>query len=55
MNGDLTLEAAAESRTELAAFRQCYWDGIETRVERLREAGRAVANPFNLHPSVEID
>lgn len=53
--GDVSLDAKAESRSELAAFRQCYRTTIGERVERRRLTGLSLPEAFNLDPEVDID
>jgi hypothetical protein len=53
--GDITLRADADSRMDLPGFRDCYWRGIQARVERRREAGQPVPDNANLRPDVDVD
>jgi hypothetical protein len=54
-DGGLSLSAAAGSRIDAAGFRECYWTGVPTRVERRRAAGLSVPQDVNLHPDIDID
>lgn len=54
-DGALTLRAAQDSRSELAAYAACYHDGIRARVERRKQAGLPVPESANLRPEVDID
>jgi len=55
LGGDVSLDAAADSRSELAGFRTCYREGIRTRVAQLRTGGREVPPDVALEPDVEIE
>jgi hypothetical protein len=55
LDGSLGISAAANSRSEAAPFRDCYWRGIEKQVDRRRAAGLAVPEAMNLKPDIEID
>jgi len=54
-DGDLQVDLAAESRSELRQFRACYWEEIRKRVDARRQEGLPVPDPFNLQPDVEAD
>jgi hypothetical protein len=54
-DGDLQVDLAAESRSELRQFTACYWEGIRQRVDARGQKGLAVPEPFNLQPGVEAD
>lgn len=54
-DGALTLRAAQDSRSELAAFTTCYHDGIQIQVERRKQAGLVVPQSANLRPGVDIN
>jgi hypothetical protein len=54
-DGDLQVDLAAESRSELRQFTACYWEGIHQRVNARRQKGLSVPDPFNLQPGVEAD
>jgi hypothetical protein len=45
----------ANSRIDAAGFRACYWQGVQTRVERRRGAGLPVPEGINLRPDIDID
>jgi hypothetical protein len=51
-DGDLEVDLAAESRSELRPFRECYWAGIQRRVDARRQKDLPVPEPFNLQPGV---
>jgi hypothetical protein len=53
--GDLSLRADAESRSEAAPFRECYRHGVTVRLERRRAAGLPMPEHVNTDPSVDID
>jgi hypothetical protein len=53
--GDITLRADADSRMDLPGFRDCYWRGIQARVDRRRETGQALPGNVNLRPDVDVD
>jgi len=52
-DGDLQVDLAAESRSELRQFTACYWEGIRQRVDARRQRGLPVPDPFNLQPGVD--
>jgi hypothetical protein len=54
-DGDLSVRAAADSQSEVAAFRECYRQGLQQRLERRRAEGRPVPDDVNTNPSVEVD
>jgi hypothetical protein len=54
-DGDLQVDLAAESRSELRQFTACYWEGIRQRVDARRQKGLPVPDPFNLQPGVDVD
>jgi hypothetical protein len=53
--GDLSLRADADSRSEAAPFRECYRHGVATRLERRRAAGLPVPEHPNTDPTVDIN
>jgi len=55
LGGDITLRADADSRMDLPGFRDCYWRGIQTRVDHRREAGQPVPDNANFRPDVDVD
>jgi hypothetical protein len=55
VDGSLKLSAAANSRIEAGAFRDCYWQAVPARVERRRAAGLAVPEGISLHPDIDFD
>lgn len=54
-DGDLQVDLAAESRSEIRQFIACYWEGIRQRVDARRQKGLTVPDPFNLQPGVDFD
>jgi hypothetical protein len=54
-DGALSLSADANSRIDAAGFLECYWQGVQARVERRRGAGLPVPDGINLRPDVDID
>jgi hypothetical protein len=54
-DGDLHVDLAAESRSELRQFTACYWEGIRQRVDARRQKSLPVPEPFNLQPGVDAD
>jgi hypothetical protein len=54
-SGELSLRADADSRQDAAGFRDCYWRGIQARVDRRRDAGQPVPDNVNLRPDIDID
>jgi hypothetical protein len=54
-DGSVTAHTDAESRMDLASFSTCYRQGVETRVERRRQAGLPVPEGLNQELTVEID
>jgi hypothetical protein len=54
-DGDLQVDLAAESRSELRQFTACYWEGIRQRVDARRQKSLPVPEPFNLQPGVDAD
>ena len=55
LDGALSLSADADSRSEFASFRDCYWKGVATRVERRRAAGLPVPDAMNMTPDIDLD
>jgi hypothetical protein len=55
VNGDLQGDTAADSKSEIRQFSACYWEGIQTRVNKRQEKGQPVPEPFNLKPEVDLD
>lgn len=53
--GDISLRADADSRMDLPGFRDCYWKGIQARVDRRREEGKPVPDDVNLRPDIDLD
>jgi hypothetical protein len=49
------MHADAETRIELASFRECYREVVRTRVERRRRAGEPVPDTLLEAPTAEID
>jgi hypothetical protein len=54
-DGDLQVDLAAESRSELRQFTACYWESIRQRIGARRQKGLPVPDPFNLQPGVDVD
>ncbi|HSB43229.1 MAG TPA: hypothetical protein VLK28_15435 [Methylomirabilota bacterium] len=54
-DGALSLSADANSRIDAAGFLECYWQGVQARVERRCGAGLPVPDGLNLRPDVDID
>ena len=54
-DGGLSVTAAANSRIDAAGFRECYWTGVQERLERRRAAGLSVPQGANLRPDIDID
>ncbi len=52
-DGDLQVDLAAESRSELRQFTACYWQGIRQRIDARHQKGLPVPDPFNLEPGVD--
>lgn len=55
MDGSVSLEAAADSRSELQPFTRCYHDEVRERAERRRAAGLLLPDSFDLTPGVDLD
>jgi hypothetical protein len=55
VNGDLNVEAFAESRIDRAPVIECYHREIRRRIEQRRQQGLPVPDDINLAPSVEIE
>jgi hypothetical protein len=55
VDGSLSLRADAESRGELASFRDCYWKAVRERADQRGAAGSTLPDNINLQPDVEID
>jgi hypothetical protein len=55
MNGDLSMEAAADSRFDRLPFTQCYYEGIAKRVAERRQKGQFVPDDLRMEPSVDFD
>ncbi len=55
LDGALSLSAGADSRSEFASFRDCYWKGVATRVEQRRAAGLPVPDAMNLTPDIDLE
>jgi hypothetical protein len=53
--GDITLRADADSRMDRPGFRDCYWRGIQARVDHPRDAGQPVPDNANLRPDIDVD
>jgi hypothetical protein len=51
-NGDLDLDVDAGQTHDIPAFAQCYWAGIEKRVDARRTAGLPMPATFEMHPEV---
>ncbi len=49
------LKAPLDSRIDAAGFRECYWQGVKTRVEQRRAAGLPVPEGVNVDPGIDID
>ena len=54
-SGGITMHADAETRAELAAFKQCYAKAVQTRVDARRKAGEPVPPELLEEPSVSLD
>ena len=52
-DGGLSVSAAANSRIDAAAFRECYWAGVSARLEQRRAAGSSVPPDANLRPGID--
>ena len=52
VNGDLDLDVDAGQTQDVPYFTKCYWEAIETRVEKRRAAGLPIPAKFELHPEV---
>jgi hypothetical protein len=54
-DGDLTLDAAADSTSELRQFCACYRQGVRKRADLRRQKGQPLPDGLNLQPAVELD
>jgi len=55
VEGDLTLGVEALQTQDVRRFTECYWQGINQRVERRRQADLPLPDPLNLKPTVDFD
>jgi hypothetical protein len=55
MNGDLSMEASADSRFDRLPFTYCYHDAIAQRVAERRQMGLGVPDDIKLKPDVDFD
>jgi hypothetical protein len=54
-NGDLTVSADHDILRDLAAFTQCYHEGIGSAVARHRQSGQPLPDTINQNPGVDVD
>lgn len=54
-DGELTLDAAADSASELRQFIECHHQGVRKRADLRRQKGRPLPDGLKLQPAVELD
>lgn len=55
IGGGITMSADAESRSELASFRECYKQAVHDRIEQRRQAGLPVPEELSTEPTADLD
>ena len=55
IGGGITMRADAETRSELAPFRECYKQAVQDRVEQRRRAGLPVPEELSTEPTAGRD
>ncbi len=55
IDGDLTVAVDSGQTGGVPQLIECYWQGIQRRVEARRRAGLPVPESLNLKPGVDVD